>query len=69
MHLNKLAKVERWKTFLADFTFTIRVIKGVDNVIADMLSRVNVLVEDMTPQHDLISAVIDVTEDYLRNKH
>jgi len=69
MNQNMLAKVERWKTFLADFQFTIRIIKGVDNVIADMLSRINALIENDNPQLELINATIEVTDEYLHNKH
>ncbi len=71
MQQNTLAKVERWKTFLADFHFNIRVIKGVDNVIADMLSRINTLIpeEVTTHQWDVLSAQIEITDEYLHRKH
>lgn len=66
MHQNTLAKVERWKTFLSDFHFNIRIIKGIDNVIADMLSRVNALqeLEALT-----VNTQVEVTDAYIKTKH
>ncbi|GKT13535.1 unnamed protein product, partial [Aduncisulcus paluster] len=34
------AKVERWRTYLSDFTYEVRYIKGSKNTLADALSRV-----------------------------
>jgi len=71
MQQNTLAKVERWKTFLADFHFNIRIIKGTDNVIADMLSRINAMSTDdvVTPRWEVISAQVEITDEYLQQKH
>ncbi len=66
MHQNTLAKVERWKTFLSDFHLNIRIIKGIDNVIADMLSRVNAIVDDEAPAVNTPGAL---TDEYIKVTH
>lgn len=54
--LNK--KQLRWQTFLADYTFDIRYIKGEDNTVADALSR-----EFSTENTPIVAPVLTVSND------
>ena len=60
-----LAKVHRWRLFLSDFEFSLQIIPGKSNIIADMLSRV-LETNDDTQVHGVWTIL---TDEYLQQRH